>query len=88
LAVLLGAQSRDYPLRSDACNHDQFPAKAEGVGTQMLGLSFFIVCPWGCFSIHNIAAGFQVCSGEEKRENETPLRYKIIPYFSGFFFFK
>lgn len=54
----------------------------------MLGLSFFIVCPWGCFSIHNIAAGFQVCSGEEKRENETPLRYKIIPYFSGFFFFK
>lgn len=54
----------------------------------MLGLSFFIVCPWGCFSIHNIAAGIQVCSGEEKRENETPLRYKIIPYFSGFFFFK
>ena len=63
------------PDLSDACNHDQFPARAEGAGTRMLGLSFFIVCPWWCFSIHNIAAGIQVCRGE-KRENETPLRYE------------
>ena len=88
MAVLLGAQSRDYPLRSDACNHDQFPVKAEGVGTQMLGLSFFFGVHGGVFLSIIIAAGVQVCSGQEKRENETPLRYKIIPYFSGFFFFK
>lgn len=35
-----------------------------------------------------IAAGIQLCGGEKKRENETPHRYKSIPYLSGFFFFK
>ena len=45
LAVLPRAQSRDYPLRSDACNRDQFLTRAEGVGTRMLGLSFFILFP-------------------------------------------
>lgn len=87
LAVLPGAQSRDYPLGSDACNHDQFPARVGKVGTQLLGLSFFIVSTGGVF-LSVIAAGTQLCDGEEKRENETPLRYKSIPYLSGFFFFK
>ena len=87
LADLPGAQSRDYPLGSDACNHDQFPARAGEVGTQMLGLSFFIVSMGGVF-LSVIAAGIQLCDGEEKRENETPLRYKSIPYLSGSFFFK
>lgn len=87
LAVLPGAQNGDYLLGSDACDHDQFPARAEEVGTQMLGLSFFTVSMGSVF-LSVIATGFQLCDGEGKRENETPLRYTSIPYLSGFFFFK
>lgn len=50
-------------------------------------LIFYSVSMGGVF-LSVIAAGIQLCDGEEKRENETPLRYKSIPYLSGFFFLK
>lgn len=87
LAVLPGAQKRDYLLGSDACDHDQFPASAEEVGTQMLGLSFLTVSIGSVF-LSVKSTGLQLCDGEGKRENETPLRYESIPYVSGFLSFK
>lgn len=48
LAVLPRAQGRDYPLRSDACNHDQFPASVEGWGTCSAWHHIFYSVSRGC----------------------------------------
>lgn len=69
LAVHPGAQNGDYLLGSDACDHDQFPARAEEVGTQRPGLSFFTVSMGSVF-LSVIATGFQPCDGEGKERKQ------------------
>lgn len=48
-------------------------------------VSFYSVSMGGVF-LSVIAAGIHLRGGEEKGENETPLRYQSIPCLLGFFF--
>lgn len=64
-----------------------FLQEQKGWALGCLAFIFYSVSMGGVF-LYVTAAGIQLCGGEEKRENETPLRYKSIPYLSGFFLFK
>lgn len=75
MAVFPGAQSRDCLLRSHACDHDQFPASVEGLGTRDAQLHMFHSIPTSGVFLSVSAAGTQLRSGEGKRESETPLMY-------------